>query len=323
MPKNGLLAYGDIAMDVIVKKAVATDFDEDEKVDNLTISPGGSAANCAAVAKSLGMPVTFLGTLGDDHWSQLLEKDLKDRKVDTRHLNRVHGQLAVCISIVKLNGERKFYSYRGVNDLPSYSEIPAGIFKSHQFLHLSGYSFQTANSCSVATLLLQEAKNHGLKVSLDPSFLFAKNTDLETGTMLANVDYFFPSREEAYQLTGLRDPLKAARKIRAHGPKAVIVTLDKDGCLVVGEGVEQFIKLENDAPVLDTTGAGDALCGGFLFAAANNFDLVQACKVGSAAAAHIISHYGGREFPPQGEDIIRILMSNHELELVEQLKKIF
>jgi fructokinase len=163
MQKNRLIAYGDIAMDVIVKKAISTDADEDEKVEDLHISPGGSAANCAVTARSLGLPTTFLGTLGDDHWSQLLEEDLKSHKVETKFLHRVHGQLAVCISIVKQTGERKFYSYRGVNDLPSYTEIPSALFRTHQFLHLSGYSFQTPNSCAVATSLLQGAKSHGLK----------------------------------------------------------------------------------------------------------------------------------------------------------------
>lgn len=319
MQKNRLIAYGDIAMDVIVQKAASADSDEDEKVDGLHISPGGSAVNCAVIASSLGMPTTFLGIVGDDHWSRQLENDLSDHGLDIRHLHRVHGQLAVCISILSQNGERKFYSYRGVNVQPAYTVIPKSIFKDRQFLHLSGYSFQTPNSSVVANRMLLEAKKHGLKVSLDPSFLFAQNTDLENNSILDKVDYFFPSREEAYQLTKLRDPLQAARKIRTSGTGVVIITLDKDGCLVVSEGVEQFVKLENTEPVVDTTGAGDAFCGGFLFATANGFGLVEASKIGSAAAAHIIARYGGHEDPPHVEDLARILMKNNETGLAQNL----
>lgn len=322
MRKNGLLAYGDIAMDVIVQKAASVDSDEDEKVEDLHISPGGSAVNCAVTASTLGLPATFLGVVGDDHWSRLLAEDLSAHGLNTRHLHHAHGKLAVCISILAQNGERKFYSYRGVNVLPSYSKIPEGVFTNRKILHLSGYSFQTPNSSAVATKLLRGAKEHGLQVSLDPSFLFAQSTNLEDDPVLQQVDYFFPSREEAYQLTRLRDPLAAARKIRQYGPRVVIVTLDKDGCLVVGDGIEHFIKLENDEPVVDTTGAGDAFCGGFLFAVANGFDLVSAGKIGSAAAAHIIARYGGHEAPPQIEDLARILIKNNESELARRLIKI-
>jgi len=320
--KSGLLAYGDIAMDVSVQLAASVDSDEDEKVEDLHISPGGSAVNCAVIASTLGLPATFLGVVGDDHWSRLLENDLNAHGLDTRHLHHAHGKLAVCISILALNGERKFYSYRGVNVLPSYPEIPEAVFTNRQILHLSGYSFQTPNSCKVATELIQGAKRHGLQVSLDPSFLFAQSTNLEDNFVLQKVDYFFPSREEAYQLTKLRDPLAAARMIRKHGPRVVIVTLDKDGCLVVGDGIEYFIKLENDEPVVDTTGAGDAFCGGFLFAVANEIDLVSACKIGSSAAAHIIARYGGHEAPPRIEDLSRILIKNNESELAARLTKI-
>jgi sugar/nucleoside kinase (ribokinase family) len=322
MYKNRLIAYGDITMDVIAQKSARGDAAEDEKVDDLHISPGGSAVNCAVVASTLGLPATFLGIVGDDAWSKLLEKDMKDHGVDTRHLHHVHGKLAVCISILAQNGDRKFYSYRGVNDLPSYPEIPESVFKDRQYLHLSGYSFQTPNSSAVATKLLLGAKKYGLKVSLDPSFLFAQSIDLESSPLLASVDYFFPSREEAYQLTKLRDPLAAARKIRAHGVGTVIVTLDKDGCLLVGENIEQFIKLEVHEPVVDTTGAGDAFCGGFLFAAANGLPLDSACKVASAAAAYTISRYGGHEDPPRVADLVRILLMNKETQLIEELKQI-
>jgi ribokinase len=322
MSNKRLLAYGDIDMDVIVKTAIVSDAEEDEKVDGLYISPGGSAVNCAVIASNLGLPATFLGILGDDHWSKMLEQDLRKHHVNTRFLHRVSGQLAICISILNPEGERKFYSYRGVNATSVYAEIHDSIFRSQHCLHLSGYSFQTPHSAKVAARLMKGAKQHGLKISLDPSFLFAKHTDLENNEALSDVDYFFPSREEAYQLTKLRDPLKAARKIREHGPKVVIVTLDKDGCLVVSDNVEQFIKLENDQSVVDTTGAGDAFCGGFLFGVSNGLALDQACKVGSAAAAHIISRYGGHEFPPSREDIIRILSKNHEEELAALLRKL-
>jgi sugar/nucleoside kinase (ribokinase family) len=320
MTKKRLLAYGDIAMDVIVRTASTVGTEQDEKVDNLFISPGGSAVNCAVVASSLGVPATFLGVRGSDHWSNLLEKDMRKHKVDSRHLLHVPGQMAICISILDPVGERKFYSYRGVNAGTQFPALPASIIRRHACLHLSGYSFQTPQSSAVAISLLGAAKENNLLISLDPSFLFARDLDRKSNDILTHIDYFFPSREEAYQLTKLRDPLKAARKIREQGPEVVVVTLDSDGCLLVDGKTEKFIKLSSIDPVVDTTGAGDAFCGGFLFAVLNGIAPVDACLVGSAAAAHTIARYGAHESPPTRGDIIQILRRNDEKQLAARLE---
>jgi sugar/nucleoside kinase (ribokinase family) len=317
-----LLAYGDIAMDVIVRASSTTGAAQDEKVDNLFISPGGSAVNCAVVASSLGIPTTFLGVRGSDHWSKLLEKDMRKHHVNTQHLLRVPGQMAICISILDPAGERKFYSYRGVNATTQYPPVPASLMRRHACLHLSGYSYQTPQSAVAAGALLRAAKENKLLVSLDPSFLFARDLDLTSNDILANVDYFFPSREEACQLTKLRDPVKAARRIREHGPRVVVVTLDSDGCLLVDGKMEQFIKLKGIDPVIDTTGAGDAFCGGFLFAVLNGLAPAKACLVGSATAAHTIARFGAHESPPTRKDIIDILHRNDENPLAAALEKL-
>jgi sugar/nucleoside kinase (ribokinase family) len=321
MTAKRLLAYGDIAMDVIVRASSTAGAAQDEKVDNLFISPGGSAVNCAVVASSLGIPATFLGVHGSDHWAKLLEKDMRKHRVDTRHLQRVPGQMAICISILDPVGERKFYSYRGVNATAQVPAVPASLIRRHTCLHLSGYSFQTPQSAAAASALLRAAKENKLLVSLDPSFLFARDLDLNANEILPNVDFFFPSREEAYQLTKLRDPLKAARRIREHGPKVVVVTLDSDGCLLVDGTTEKAIKLNSIDPVVDTTGAGDAFCGGFLFAVLNDLAPVEACLVGSAAAAHIIARFGAHESPPTRRDIINLLRRNDENQLASALEK--
>ena len=48
------------------------------------------------------------------------------------------------------------------------------------------------------------------------------------------------------------------------------------------------------AKVVDTTGAGDAFAAGFLAAYTAGRDLAACGKLGSLAAAEVISHYGAR-----------------------------
>lgn len=323
MQKKRLLAFGDIEMDVIIKVDSLANLEEDARAEQVVLSPGGSASNCAVIASGLGLSATFLGNIGVDQWSTFLKQDLEKHGVKTRYLNKVTGPAAICTCIVNSAGNRSFFSYRGVNEMTNTTPIPDAEIGRYDCLHLSGYSFQNPNSTEIATRLIHTAKRHGLLISLDPAFLFARDLDLENNDILEHVDFFFPNREEAYQISKEQDPLKAARKIREHGPKVVVVTLDRDGCLLIGEDVQQTIKIESGDTVIDTTGAGDAFCGGFLTGVLNGLRLEQACKVGSAAAAHIIAHMGAHEHAPTGQDIIRIIEKNNDPELTTSLKKLF
>ncbi len=320
MPKKRLLVYGDVEMDILLKTDTSDPHGRDVKVNDISFSPGGSAANCAAIAGSLGLPVTFLGSLGSDGWTRPLLQDLERFGVVTKHIRQTKGNTGTCVAVVDQSGERKFYSYRGVNELSAPDMPPAGVWKTHHGLHLSGYSFQEPNSRRTAYGLLREAKAHGLSVSLDPAYLFAKKAGAELDELLPQLDFLFPNREEAALLTNREDPLLAAHLLRKKGVGTVIVTLGSEGCLVLSERVEQFINLKPVAEVVDTTGAGDAFCGGFLTGWLNELSLVQSCKLGCAAAAHIVTRMGAHDQAPTAEDILSIMRRNQEDELAAILR---
>ncbi len=54
------------------------------------------------------------------------------------------------------------------------------------------------------------------------------------------------------------------------------------------------MEAEPVAQVVDTTGAGDLYAAGFLFGYARDRDLATCGKLGSIAAAEVISHIGPR-----------------------------
>ncbi len=318
---QGLLVYGDIGMDLLLKTPAWPGSGEDARVEELRYSPGGSAANCAVVASRLGVPTTFLGTLGEDPWAATLEVDLKHFSVDTHLIHRAAGSTGTCVAVVAPNGEKRFFSFRGVNEtnpppLPDNAE-----WSAMGCLHLSGYSFQSGASRTTALNLVDQARRRGIIVSLDPSFMFAQQIGLTPGHLLESVDIIFPNREETVLLSGLSDPVLAARWLRKRGVKTVIVKLDRDGCLLVSDGVEQIITFKQPDLVIDTTGAGDAFCGGFLAGLLGGFLLLDCCKVGAAAATHIISQLGAHEHAPTRAEIMGIIRINQEKELTRFLEE--
>jgi hypothetical protein len=59
------------------------------------------------------------------------------------------------------------------------------------------------------------------------------------------------------------------------------------------------------ARVVDTTGAGDLFAAGFLYGLTQELPLAECGRLGAAAAAEIISHYGGRPQTPLSDYVAR------------------
>lgn len=86
--------------------------------------------------------------------------------------------------------------------------------------------------------------------------------------VLARLDAIFADRAEAEALCGFavetpEDGLRAARKIRALGPRAVLVSLGPAG-VAVARASEEQVYAAPSVPVADVTGAGDALLAGYV-----------------------------------------------------------
>jgi len=71
------------------------------------------------------------------------------------------------------------------------------------------------------------------------------------------------------------------------------LTRSEDGSLIL-RGAETVRVPAEPTKVVDTTGAGDAYAAGFLTAFTAGRDLAACGRLGSLAAAEIISHYGAR-----------------------------
>ncbi|MGE0024923.1 MAG: PfkB family carbohydrate kinase, partial [Hyphomicrobium sp.] len=85
----------------------------------------------------------------------------------------------------------------------------------------------------------------------------------------------------------------AAQQVAADTHLAVLTRSEK-GSVIVSEGRSIAIDPQPISKVVDTTGAGDLYASGFLYAIARGFDLEEAGRLGSFAAAEIIGQMGAR-----------------------------
>ncbi|MDX1436263.1 MAG: carbohydrate kinase family protein [Anaerolineales bacterium] len=295
---QGLVVYGDIGMDLHIRTSSRPESGQDAQVESVRFEPGGSAANCAAVAAGLGVPTEFIGFTGTDAFGETLRDDLAVHGVSVDRLQTIEGTTGVTTAIIEPGGERTFYSYRGVNAAGELAGLPDDLFENKRFLHLSGYSFQEAQSRENALYLMEKARIHGVQVSLDPSFWFSKTYKDEHQGQLAGVSIIFPSREEAQLISGSYDPEGAAQAIRGMGPETVIVTLGAQGCYVASDEYSGYLPAAPVTEVVDTTGAGDAFCGGYLAGCVTGLNTLDAARAGNWAASNIIRQAGGRRGAP-------------------------
>ena len=109
--------------------------------------------------------------------------------------------------------------------------------------------------------------------------------------VLKRVDVLIINDSEARELSGEANLVKAARAIRAMGPKTVVIKRGEHGVLMTCPGEGEFfaapaLPLEE---VFDPTGAGDTFAGGFIGSLAACGEITAG---GDGARHHLRQHAG-------------------------------
>lgn len=253
---------------------------------------GGSCANSIATAGVLGANVLYCGQVGDDRFGELYTRSLTDAcGQHALHVapGRVTGK---CLSLIsRKDGERTMLTDLGtaveIRDLGNFSSQ----LKQAKVLHLTGYLFLGGPVKEAAYDAIQAANDAGIPISLDVADPFVASTigPEIADIMRKHVKIGFFNRHEAEILTG-KGAYAAVEELGSWVDIAV-VKLGGEGSLVHSKG-ETFKIPVFPTEVLDTTGAGDAYAGGFLFGWARNLGLDRCGELGSRVAALTVGQVG-------------------------------
>jgi fructose-1-phosphate kinase PfkB-like protein len=144
--------------------------------------------------------------------------------------------------------------------------------------------------------VLGQIERPKLVVADTMNFWISGERDL-LGQVLAKVDLIVINDEEARQLSGEHNLLKAARAIHKLGPRRLIIKRGEHGALLFEEGSFFFVPAYPLENVLDPTGAGDTFMGGLVGYLARTGDvshvsLRRAMFYASAAASFCVEGIG-------------------------------
>jgi sugar/nucleoside kinase (ribokinase family) len=106
-----------------------------------------------------------------------------------------------------------------------------------------------------------------------------------------SVDYFLPSKEELVVLMKTDDFENAMKTIATHGIRHVVVKAGAQGAFILSPDEIQQVQA-TAVEVRDTTGAGDAFCGGFTAGIALGLPIYECVVMASQTAGRAIQHSG-------------------------------
>jgi len=237
--------------------------------------------------------VDLVACVGDDAYGTAVVADLERAGVGTTHVRAVRGARTGTATVaVDPRGENLIVVDLGANALLDPDDAGAAVSRAAVTL------VQLEVGDDVVDAAIRSSPG---VVVLNPAPARALRADL-----LAHVDVVVPNRVElallAGQEAGPRTPAQAAAMARAlPGTFDVVVSMGADGAVVVERRANVAVHVvAPTVDAVDTTGAGDVLCGVLAASLAGGHPLADAVRCGVVAASVSTTTPGARAAPASG-----------------------
>jgi ribokinase len=289
--RSGVVVLGDVMTDVVarVDRPLAPASDTPAEI---RMRRGGSAANTAAWLGHLGVPVTFVGCVGDDPAGAEAAAALRAAGVTTALHVAPGAPTGTCVVLIDAAGERTFLPDAGANAVLPAMPLPAG---GH--LHVSGYSLLRPGSRPAAVAALAAAREARMTTSVDPASAapLAEVGGPAFRDLVRGATTILVTPDEAEVLTGGRDPDAVVLDLLADHAE-VVLKLGRGGARwASAEGGHAAVPAVPPAgPAIDHTGAGDAFTAAWLAARRAGEMPQPALRAACALAARVVTRPGAR-----------------------------
>lgn len=241
---------------------------------------GGKGANQAVAAARLGADVFFVGAVGTDAAGSLVVQGLEDEGVDCSAVaRRTNVATGVALITVDDSGENQIAVAPGANLVVDAREVSNRVAAEDPSVVMS--VLEMPMPVVVAAALAAQACGARMLINAAPGQPLP-DALLQKGPLVI-------VNEEELRAIGASAPALLER-----GADAVIVTRGADGASVLTADGELWIAGEDAGPMVDSTGAGDAFCGGLAALLAENMELPEAARMANAAAALSVRRAGAR-----------------------------
>jgi ribokinase len=300
-----VVVFGGLNMDLIVEAREIAAPGETREGDRFLTTPGGKGGNQAVAAARIlegRAAVEMVGLVGDDRYGEELRRYLEAAGVGVGGVGIAPDATSgVAVIMIDGRGENSVNAVYGAN--LAVNEATAELLRAAA---PSVLLVQQELPRAATLAAMRVARELGATVILDP----APSRD-DGASLFALATIVTPNQPEARDLTGIEvvDPDSArgaARAVRDRGVPTAIVTLGELGVWV--ESAEHSTLVA--APPVEavaTVGAGDAFNGALAAGLVLGLDLVEAARLGVAAASLSVTRPGAQESMPARAEVEAML----------------
>jgi sugar/nucleoside kinase (ribokinase family) len=257
---------------------------------------GGSAANTMVGVASFGRSAAYIGKVRDDSLGDVFIHDIRHAGVQFDVTPAESGPAtARCMIQVTPDGQRTMNTFLGASSVLTVADIDESLVAGAKLLYCEGYLWDLDEAKQAIRHAMDIAAANGVTASLTLSDPFAvdRHRDEWLALIADRVDLLFGNRDEVYSLLGTDREADIISSMREMTQTACI-TKGAEGSMIITPTEVIEIPVVEVLKRVDTTGAGDLYASGVLAGIAQGFSLDVAGRMGSCAAAEVITHIGAR-----------------------------
>lgn len=276
-----------------------------ERAATLEQGFGGAESNVAIGIARLGESAGWFGVLGDDPFGKMILKTLRGEGVDVSRA-KLSGEAPTGMMFRESVAGRMAVHYYRKHSAASRMEpedLDEDYIRGAKLLHVTGITTAISESGSrTVRRAIEIAKEAGVKVCFDPNLrlkLWSIEEARETLLPLAEqADYFLPGWDELKLLYNTESFEVVKEKLLALNAVTVVKGFG-DTTLVLDNGTETTVPFYPAEKVIDTVGAGDGFCAGFLAGIMKGMTPAQAVGLASINGSLVVQMRGDWEALPE------------------------
>ena len=245
------------------------------------VYPGGKGINVSLILKELGYKSRALGFVSG-FTGAYIKDTLINKGLEEDFINLENGFTRINVKVksneeTEINGQGPNIDDKSLNKL--YEKLDS--LKENDILVLAGSIPKTLDS-SLYENIMKRLENKNVKIVVDAT------KDLLMNVLKHKPFLIKPNNHELEELfnvklNGIDDIITYAKKLKEMGAKNVLVSMGKDGALLINEDGEVFTSNVAKGEVKNSVGAGDSMVAGFIAGYLNSNNYEQALKLGAAS----------------------------------------
>ncbi|MCQ6558542.1 sugar kinase [Paenibacillus mendelii] len=287
-----------------------------EAAAQLEQSFGGAESNVAIGAARLGSSVGWFGALGDDPFGRMILKRIRGEGVDVSRAKLSNDSSTGLMFRETVAGKLAVHYYRkhSAASRMTPADLDLDYIRGCKLLHVTGITPALSDSCRETVFAaVAAAKEAGVMVSFDPNLrlkLWTIEEAREVVFQLAEqADYFLPGWDEL-RLLYETDDFDAVKEKLAKLNAVSIIKGVGDTTVVLDQGEAASVPFYKADQVIDTVGAGDGFCAGFLTGLLQGKSAVEAVRIGSINGSLVVQMRGDWEALPDWQTVERRLQGD-------------